>query len=59
MGLITEVDQAESIIARGDADLVLLGRELLRKPYWVIEAQEQNGQDPLWPTQYGYAVKRR
>jgi len=59
VGLITEVDQAESIITRGDADLVLLGRELLRKPYWVIEAQQQKGQEPLWPTQYGYAVKRR
>ena len=59
VGLITDVDQAESIIARGDADIVLLGRELLRKPYWVIEAQQQKGQDPLWPTQYGYAVKRR
>ncbi len=59
VGLIAEVEQAESIITRGDADLVLLGRELLRKPYWAIEAQQQKGQEPLWPTQYGYAVKRR
>ena len=59
VGLITDVEQAESIIARGDADLVLLGRELLRKPYWVIEALHQKGQEPTWPTQYGYAVKRR
>ena len=58
VGLIADVEQAESIVARGDADLVLLGRELLRNPYWVIEAQQQRGLEPLWPIQYGYAVKR-
>ena len=59
VGMITGPDQAQSIISGGDADLVLLGRELLREPYWVIKAQEQLGVLPVWPTQYGYAVKRR
>jgi 2,4-dienoyl-CoA reductase-like NADH-dependent reductase (Old Yellow Enzyme family) len=59
VGMITDFAQARSIIAAGDADLVLLGRELLREPYWVLEAQQQMGIDPLWPIQYGYAVKRR
>jgi len=59
VGMIVEPGQAQSIIKGGDADLVLLGRELLREPYWVIKAQQQLGEPPLWPTPYGYAVKRR
>ena len=59
VGMITEPEEAQSIIARGDADLVLLGRELLREPYWAIKAQERLGEQPVWPIPYGYAVKRR
>ncbi|HKM54457.1 MAG TPA: NADH:flavin oxidoreductase/NADH oxidase [Isosphaeraceae bacterium] len=59
VGMITDPDQARSIITRGDADMVLLARELLREPYWVIKAQQHCGEEPLWPVQYGYAVKRR
>jgi hypothetical protein len=42
-----------------DADLVLIGRELLREPYWAIKAQQELGEEPTWPIPYGYAVKRR
>jgi 2,4-dienoyl-CoA reductase-like NADH-dependent reductase (Old Yellow Enzyme family) len=59
VGMITDPEQARSIITRGDADMVLLAREMLREPYWVINAQRQFGEEPLWPVQYGYAVKRR
>jgi 2,4-dienoyl-CoA reductase-like NADH-dependent reductase (Old Yellow Enzyme family) len=59
VGLITEVAHANQIITEGDADLVFLGRELLREPYWPIKAQHELGAEPAWPTQYGYAVKRR
>lgn len=59
VGMITDAEEAQAILARGDADLVLLGRELLREPYWVISSQQQLGAEPAWPTQYGYAVKRR
>lgn len=59
VGLITEVSHANGIITEGDADLILLGRELLREPYWAIKAQQELGKDPSWPVQYGYAVKRR
>ena len=59
VGMITDPDQARSIITRGDADMVLLARELLREPYWAIKAQQHFGEEPLWPVQYGYAVKRR
>lgn len=59
VGLITEANHANEIITGGDADLVLLGRELLRDPYWAIKAQQELGKEPAWPIQYGYAVKRR
>ena len=59
VGLILETEYADSLITGGDADLVLLGRELLRKPYWAIQAAQELDAEPPWPTQYGYAVKRR
>ncbi|HEX8311882.1 MAG TPA: NADH:flavin oxidoreductase/NADH oxidase [Chthoniobacteraceae bacterium] len=59
VGLITEPQHANEIITSGDADLVFLARELLRDPYWALEAQHALGKEPTWPTQYGYALKRR
>ncbi|MFO0889914.1 MAG: NADH:flavin oxidoreductase/NADH oxidase [Isosphaeraceae bacterium] len=59
VGMITELEQARSILERGDADLVLLGRELLREPYWALKAETLLGGHPPWPTPYGYAVRRR
>ena len=59
VGLITEAGYANEIITGGDADLVFLARELLREPYWALKAQHELGEEPTWPTQYGYAVKRR
>ena len=59
VGLITEPQQAEAIVATGQADLVLLAREMLRSPYWAINAAAALGSEPHWPQQYGYAVKRR
>ncbi len=35
VGLITEAEHANEIVTGGDADLVLLARELLREPYWA------------------------
>jgi 2,4-dienoyl-CoA reductase (NADPH2) len=59
VGLITDPQQANEIITSGDADLVLLAREMLREPYWAIKAQQALAQEPSWPLPYGYAVKRR
>jgi 2,4-dienoyl-CoA reductase-like NADH-dependent reductase (Old Yellow Enzyme family) len=59
VGLITEAAHADAIITGGDADMVFLARELLREPYWAIKAYQTLGKEPPWPTQYGYAVKRR
>jgi 2,4-dienoyl-CoA reductase-like NADH-dependent reductase (Old Yellow Enzyme family) len=59
VGMITEPQHANEIITGGDADLVLLGRELLRQPYWALRAEQELGVEPAWPIPYGYAVRRR
>jgi 2,4-dienoyl-CoA reductase-like NADH-dependent reductase (Old Yellow Enzyme family) len=38
VGMITEPAQAEAILAEGRADLILMGRQLLREPYWAQQA---------------------
>jgi 2,4-dienoyl-CoA reductase-like NADH-dependent reductase (Old Yellow Enzyme family) len=59
VGLITEPEYADELVTGGDADLVFIGRELLREPYWALKAQHVLGAEPAWPVPYGYAVKRR
>lgn len=59
VGMITEATHANEIITGGDADLVLIAREMLREPYWAIKAAQTLGAEPPWPIPYGYAVKRR
>ena len=58
VGKITQTDQANEIIKAGDADMVFLAREMLREPYWALKAQKALGEEPAWPLQYGYAVRR-
>ncbi len=52
VGLITEPFQAEQIIATGIADAVILGREMLRDPYWPLHAARVLKADVPWPKQY-------
>jgi 2,4-dienoyl-CoA reductase-like NADH-dependent reductase (Old Yellow Enzyme family) len=52
VGLITTPEQAEEIVANGRADLVALGRELLRNPYWPLQAARALGHDMPWPEPY-------
>ncbi|MBV9106012.1 MAG: NADH:flavin oxidoreductase/NADH oxidase [Verrucomicrobia bacterium] len=59
VGLITEPRHADEIVTGGDANLVFIAREMLREPYWALKAQQELGDDQAWPTQYGYALKRR
>ncbi len=59
VGMITDAKQADQIITAGDADLILIGREMLREPYWAIKAANELGGEAPWPISYGYAVKRR
>jgi 2,4-dienoyl-CoA reductase-like NADH-dependent reductase (Old Yellow Enzyme family) len=55
VGLITDARQADAIIARGDADLVLLARETLRDPYFARRAAAELGVKIDSPQQYGRA----
>ena len=52
VGLITGAEQAEQILAQGSADLVLLGRELLRDPRWPLHAAKMLGAEVPWPASY-------
>ena len=55
VGLITEPRQADQIIRDGQADMVLLAREMLRDPYWPRRAARVLGVEPTPPAQYGRA----
>lgn len=52
VGMITEAQQAEEIIAGGKADVVFLARAMLRDPYWALHAAKQLGVTLEWPIQY-------
>ena len=59
VGMITTAEEADEIITNGDANMVFVGRELLREPYWALKAHQVLDGEPAWPIQYGYAVRRR
>jgi 2,4-dienoyl-CoA reductase-like NADH-dependent reductase (Old Yellow Enzyme family) len=50
--MITNPQQANAIIADGQADLVFLAREMLRDPYWPLHAAAALGEAASWPVQY-------
>ena len=52
VGMITSPAQAETVIRSGQADLVLLARELLRDPHFPLRAARELGVDGPWPRQY-------
>ena len=52
VGLITEPVQAETIVSTGQADIVLLAREMLRDPYWPRRAAQVLGCKIKPPVQY-------
>jgi len=56
VGLITRPAQAQAILDEGAADLVLLGRELLRNPRWPLAAAQELGVTVPWPGQYARAA---
>jgi 2,4-dienoyl-CoA reductase-like NADH-dependent reductase (Old Yellow Enzyme family) len=55
VGLITEPSQANDIVRTGQADLVLVARELLRDPYFPLHAATALGHDMDWAPQYSRA----
>jgi 2,4-dienoyl-CoA reductase-like NADH-dependent reductase (Old Yellow Enzyme family) len=52
VGLITSPAQADHTVRSGQADVVLLARELLRDPHWPLRAARELGQPVSWPAQY-------
>lgn len=52
VGLITSSAQASQIVETGQADCVLLAREMLRDPYWPLRAARELGHQVAWPEQY-------
>ncbi|SDH45085.1 NADH:flavin oxidoreductase/NADH oxidase [Microbacterium pygmaeum] len=53
VGLITDAAQAEAILASGDADAIMAGREWLRDPHFALRASGELGADiDYWPKQY-------
>ncbi len=61
VGLITTAQQAEAVLDNGQADLIVMARELLRDPYFPLHAGANLG-DPdagAWPVQYVRAKPAR
>ncbi|HEX3018334.1 MAG TPA: NADPH dehydrogenase NamA [Caproicibacter sp.] len=52
VGLITNEEMAEEILQNNRADLVALGRELLRNPYWPVDTAVKHGIDGYVPDSY-------
>ena len=53
VGLITESAQAEQIVASGQAQAVMLGREMMRDPHFALRAAHELGVDvDYWPAAY-------
>jgi len=52
VGMITEPEQADAILKAGQADLVIMARELLRDPYWPRRAAQVLGEKIKPPVQY-------
>lgn len=59
VGLITDAEQAETILQNEEADLILLARELLRNPYFALNAAFDLAEDIKWPAQYDRAKPRK
>lgn len=57
VGLITDANQADSIVREGRADMVFLARQLLRDPYWPLHAAKTLGVTATWPVQYQRAAE--
>jgi 2,4-dienoyl-CoA reductase-like NADH-dependent reductase (Old Yellow Enzyme family) len=58
VGQITSAAQADQIVRTGQADLVLLARQMLRDPYWALHAADELGAEISWPAQYLRAAHR-
>ncbi|MFD1066952.1 NADH:flavin oxidoreductase/NADH oxidase [Oceanobacillus locisalsi] len=59
VGILEDPFLAESVIGNGDADLIAIGRGMLKNPYWSMQASEQLG-DTIEPVrQYKRAYPKK
>jgi 2,4-dienoyl-CoA reductase-like NADH-dependent reductase (Old Yellow Enzyme family) len=62
VGMITDAKQANEIISSGQADIVLLARQLMRDPYWPYHAAQALEEElglkakSILPANYSYAI---
>ena len=56
--ILRGVTLSNQIVRNGEADMVLLAREMLRDPYWPLHAAQELGQTVSWPSQYLRAAPR-
>lgn len=59
VGRLDSAELANSVIGNEDADLVAVGRGMLRNPYWTIEAAAQLCKETEMPKQYAVAFPKR
>jgi 2,4-dienoyl-CoA reductase-like NADH-dependent reductase (Old Yellow Enzyme family) len=52
VGLITSAAQADHVLRTGQADIVVMARQLLRDPYWPLRAAAELRAEGPWPNQY-------
>lgn len=57
VGIIVTPAQAEEILQREQADLVIIARQLLRDPYFPLHAANELGENVKWPVQYERAKR--
>jgi 2,4-dienoyl-CoA reductase-like NADH-dependent reductase (Old Yellow Enzyme family) len=60
VGMITEATQAEAILVEGQADLIVMARQMLRDPYFPLHAADELGfSEMYWPLPYQRARKAK
>ena len=57
-GMLSGATESNRILEDGKADMIYLGRELLRNPYWMLSAAMELNVDLEWPKQYERAKPR-
>lgn len=59
VGLIETAKEAEKLLDENKCDLIFIGRELLRNPYFALTAATELNADFAWPKQYerGKSIK--